>query len=208
MKLYLSSYRLGNDSQYLKDWISNNDNKILLIPNARDAKKNAEVEKNKIATHKKILEELGFEVRILDLKEYFKDNEKLKEDIENYNAFCAIGGNAFVLRQAMKLSGFDKYLIDNINNKNILYIGYSAGSCVVSKCLDGLQYVDEPINPYNNDEIIYEGINLVDYTIAPHYKSDNKESKLIDNVVDYLENNNINYRALRDGDVIRVNWDE
>lgn len=35
MKLYLSSYKLGNDTDYLRNWISNNDNKILLIPNSR-----------------------------------------------------------------------------------------------------------------------------------------------------------------------------
>ncbi len=208
MKLYLSSYRLGNEMEYLKNWIRNNDNRILLIPNSRDAKPYNEEEKNKIETNKRMLEEVGFKVKILDLKEYFNDSKKLKENIENYNAFCVIGGNVFVLRQAMKLSGFDKYLIDNIENKGILYVGYSAGSCVLSKNLNGFQLVDEPINPYNNDEVIYEGVGLIDYAIAPHYKSNHKESELIDNVVEYFKNNNLIYKTLKDGEVIRVNWDE
>lgn len=108
----------------------------------------------------------------------------------------------------MKLSGFDKYLIDNANNKNFLYIGYSAGSCVLSKSLNGFELVDNPLNPYNNNEVIYEGIGLIDYVIAPHYKSNHKESKLIDNVVEYFKNNNINYKTLRDGEVIKINFDE
>lgn len=208
MKLYLSSYKLGNESDCLKDWISNNDNKILLIPNSRDANIQNEVAKSKIEQNKKMLEEVGFEVEILDLKKYFNNYQSLKEKVKEYNAFCVIGGNVFVLRQAMKLSGFDKYLIDNINNRNILYIGYSAGSCVLSKNLNGFHLVDDPINPYNTDEVIYEGIGIIDYSIAPHYKSNHKESELIDNVIEYFEKYNIKYKAIKDGDVIKVNWKE
>ena len=41
-------------------------------------------------------------------------------------------------------------------NNKLLYIGYSAGSCVLTKNLDGFQLVDEPINPYNDENIIQE----------------------------------------------------
>ncbi len=107
----------------------------------------------------------------------------------------------------MKISGFDKFLIKNYNNKSMLYIGYSAGSCVLSQNLDGLQFVDEPINPYDNSDVIFEGIGLIDYCIAPHYKSNHKESEFIDKVVEYLETNHLKYKTLRDGEVIRKNWD-
>ena len=33
MKLYLSSYRLGNDTSVLKNWLLTHDNNILVIPN-------------------------------------------------------------------------------------------------------------------------------------------------------------------------------
>ncbi len=37
MILYLSSQKFGNDSTYLKNWIKEHSNKILLIFNALDA---------------------------------------------------------------------------------------------------------------------------------------------------------------------------
>lgn len=36
MKLYLSSYKLGQETEVLQDWLKDYDNKIGLIINARD----------------------------------------------------------------------------------------------------------------------------------------------------------------------------
>lgn len=206
MNLYLSSYKLGNDVSYLKKWIKENDNKILLIKNARDTKEQNEAEKNIIQQNIKMLEELGFNVTILDLKEYFNKSDELKKFItNNYRAFCVIGGNVFILRKAMQLSGFDSYLKENHNNDDLLYIGYSAGICVLSPSLVGLELVDNKINIYNSDEIIEEGLGLIDYSIAPHYKSDHPESVSIDNLVRFFEKNKVKYKTLSDGEVIIEN---
>ena len=202
MILYLSSNKLGNKTDFLKDWIENNSKKIVLITNARDAKIQNNEEKEKLNKNIEMLKEIGFEVNILDLKEYFGNTELLNKELKKYNSFCVIGGNVFVLRHAMKLSGFDQYLINNRDNNKLLYIGYSAGSCVLTKNLDGFQLVDEPINPYNDENIIYEGVGLLDYCIVPHYKSNHKESALIDDVVQYMQEKRIKYKALSDGDVI------
>lgn len=203
MNLYLSSYKLGNEIAYLKKWIRENNNKILLIKNARDLKEQNSKEQDMIEQDIRMLEEIGFSVTILDLKKYFNKSIELNKLIDNnYNAFYVIGGNVFALRQAMKLSGFDIYLKKNCNNDNLLYMGYSAGICVLSPSLKGLELVDKEVNPYNSDEIIYEGIGLIDYSIAPHYKSEHKESQEVDRVVEYFNNNKVRYRALRDGEVI------
>ena len=159
MILYLSSYKLGNKTNILKNWIKNNGDKILLIPNARDAKEKTEEEKAILESDIKELENIGFCVYILDLKEYFYKEKKLKEYIGQFTAVFVLGGNTFALRQAMNLSGFDKYLIENKDN-NFLYAGYSAGICVLAPSLNGINLVDPRINPYNNDEIINEGIRL------------------------------------------------
>ncbi len=202
MKLYLSSYKLGNDTSYLKDWIKENDNKILMISNSRDYKVFDEEEKDKLKYNVKILEDVGFKVTLLDLRNYFYDNEKLVDDIKNYNAIYVRGGNVFVLRKAMGLSGFDKYLIDNRENDNILYIGESAGTCVLGKTLRGLDILDEPVNVYNNDLVTYEGIGLLDFTPVPHYKSEYVGVKMVDDTVKYMEKNNIKYKTIKDGEVI------
>lgn len=202
MKLYLSSDKLGNKQEVLKQWIQEHGNKIILIANSRDAFVDSPIKEEKIKKDASSLEELGFEVKNISLKDYFENYEKLKSDLEGYYAFYVIGGNAFVLSQAMKLSGFDKFLKEISTDDGYLYVGYSAGICVMAPTLQGLHLVDEPVNPYNKDEIIFDGIGLLDYVPVPHYKSDHPESKLIDNVVEYMKENNIKYKTLRDGDVI------
>ena len=74
--------------------------------------------------------------------------------------------------------------------------------CVLSKDLHGLEKCDDPsINPYGIDTM-WNGLGYFDYLFLPHYKSDHKETKLIDDSVEYCNKNNIKYRTLRDGDVI------
>ena len=162
MILYLSSQKFGKETTFLKDWIKKHNKKVLLIFNALDAKGKEKIDNN-INEDKSLLEEIGFEVTIIDLKEYFDRASDLIKICQNYSAFCVMGGNVFVLRQAMKYSGFDTFLKDISNRKEYLYIGYSAGSCVLSKELSLLKNVDEPIDFYNRGEIIYDGIGLIDY---------------------------------------------
>lgn len=202
MKLYLSSYKLGNKTEFLKKWIEENDNSIVLITSARDAKEQNDIEKQKIKDNIKMLENIGFKVTKISLKKYFNKKTELKEILKQYHAFCVIGGNVFVLRQAMKLSGFDEYIKEISNEEEYLYIGYSAGSCVLSPTLKCLDLVDEPINPYNDEPVIYDGINLINYVFVPHYKSNHKESERIDKAIIELNKNKIKYKTFSDGDVI------
>lgn len=206
MKLYLSSYKLGNNIDELKKWIEEKGNKIILIPNSRDIYEDGERLRSGINKDAEMLRELGFDVEIISLKKYFGNSKQLEIDFANYHAFFVIGGNSFALRKAMQLSGFDEYLKKQVNNPNFLYSGYSAGICVLSPSLLGLNLVDEPLNPYNNNEVIYEGIGLLDYVPVPHYKSDHPESEAVDDVVKYMLENNIKYQPLRDGEVIVVDY--
>lgn len=70
MKLYLSSNQYGDDTKFLEDWISNHDKKILLIFNALE-----NIAKDKIRSiikeDKTLLEQMGFDVKVVDLKDYF-----------------------------------------------------------------------------------------------------------------------------------------
>ncbi len=204
MVLYLSSQKFGKDEFYLKEWINNHNNKILLIFNAMDAKEKEKINYN-IKEDVSLLEKIGFDVNIIDLKEYFDKYAELKQICQNYNAFCVMGGNVFVLRQAMKYSGFDIFLKEIKENDNYLYIGYSAGSCVLSKRLDIFKSVDEPIDFYNKGEIVYDGISFINYTFIPHYKSNYHKAYLIDEIVDTCKKDNIEYKAFRDGEVIIEN---
>ena len=207
MKLYLSSFKLGNNSNYLKNWIKENNNKILLIPNARDSRPKTQKEKAFIDFDIKSLEELGFNVTILDLKNFFDKENDLEKFIKKneFYAFYAVGGNVFSLRMAMQLSGFDE-LIEKIKYDNkYLYAGYSAGVCVLSPTLDGYEKAEKGSNPYNDDSILFNGLNILDYCIVPHYQSQHRSSELMNDVIINFKKNGIKYRTLRDGEVIISN---
>lgn len=202
MKFYLSSYKLGKKTEELKKWIKEHNNKICLIPNSRDVYPDGERKELGIQKDAHELIDLGFDVTVISLKDYFDKNEELLKRLKEFNAFYVIGGNTFALRQAMSLSGFDKYLKIIENDPNYLYAGYSAGICVLAKDLHGLKMCDDPnVNPYGIDTI-WNGLGYFDYIFLPHYKSDHKETKLIDDCVQYCRENNIKYKTLQDGDVI------
>ena len=204
MKFYLSSYKYGKEENQivLKEWINSHGKDLVFISNAKDYKEDNEIKFQKLEQEREVLREIGFNVIDISLKDYFGKKEKLFEDFKKYNTFCLIGGNVFVLRKAFELSGFDKFLVDNLYNKDILYIGYSAGTCALGKTLDGLNFVDDPINIYNDDGVQFEGVGIFGKTFVPHYKSNHPESEAIDIVVEFLKDNDIEFITLQDGDVI------
>lgn len=202
MKLYLSSYKVGDRVDELKKWIKEHGNKICLIPNSRDVYPESERKTNGIQADVEELTNLGFDVTVISLKDYFSNKEELIERLKEFKAFYVIGGNTFALRQAMYLSGFDEYLKRIENNPDYLYAGYSAGICVLAKDFHGLDVCDDPsINPYGIDTM-WDGLGYFDYIFLPHYKSNHKETELIDLSVEYCDKHNIKYKTLRDGEVI------
>ncbi len=206
MELYLSSYRLGGRRDFLEEWIRDQGNKILVITNAMDAYKDENVKNTKIAEKIYDLVSVGFQVNMLDLREYFGKKKELKRELDKYRAFFVLGGNVFVLRQAMKLSGFDKYLKKIYNLPNYLYAGYSAGICVLGPTLDGLDIVDDKkADPYNRGKIIWDGLGLINYVPVPHYDSPQHiESHYMLGVVNYLKSKKRKFKTLKDGDVIII----
>ena len=116
MKFYLSSYKYGKEEkkEVLKDWIKVHGNKVVYIANSRDYKEDNEIKFSRIEADKDMLKEIGFEIIEISLKDYFGKESELEEKLRNYNTFCLIGGNVFVLRKAMELSGFDKFIKDNL----------------------------------------------------------------------------------------------
>jgi dipeptidase E len=140
MQLYLSSFRIGNQATKLKAFASGK--RIGFIPNALDY---VEAEARAKSNAKSIQEvrDLGIDVESLDLKEYFGARTELEAKIGSLGGVWIRGGNTFVLRQAMRLSGFDA-LITDLASADFLYGGYSAGACVLASSLDGLQHVDDP----------------------------------------------------------------
>lgn len=202
MKFYLSSYEIGNETEKLKQLVPKG--KIGYIPNARDftsadPERRAKRNENDMAS----LRALGFEVEMVNLQDYFGKRDELKKKLEELGAIFISGGNVFVLRQAMKLSSLDELLKELREDKNFLYAGYSAAGCVLAPSLKGMDIVDPLDTPYNDQkEIVWEGLGFVDWRFMPHWDSNHPESTDIDKEIAYCKENNIPYKAIRDGEVI------
>lgn len=203
MKFYLSSFKFGNKKDQLKELAPNA--KIAIIPNALDFR-DANNEQTAQSLENKVmrLKELGLEPTVIDLKDYFGKPAELRTIIEDIGAVFVLGGNVFVLRQAMKLSGLDAIIMSLNANPDFLYAGYSAAGCVLAASLKPYEVVgDATVTPYPQQrEVIWEGLGLVDFTFMPHYDSDHPESDAIDRGIAYCEEHGIKYKAVRDGEVL------
>ena len=101
----------------------------------------------------------------------------------------------------MKQSGFDEVLLEQ--DAHFVYAGYSAGACAVTPTLRGIHLVDEPeVVPVGyTEEVTWDGLGLVPFSIVPHYRSNHPESALNEKVIEFFIEHKIPFIALRDGEV-------
>lgn len=207
MQYYLSSYKLGNETQKLQEIVKSTNKKCAYIPNAMDWATDLERLTKGNLSDLQDLESVGIAAKILDLRHFFGQKEKLQKELEKYDIIWVRGGNCFVLRQAMKLSGFAEILQEFHTQKvDKIYGGYSAGICVLAPSLKGIDLCDDPsIFVYPQiQEIIWEGLGILNYSIAPHYKSEHPDSSFIEKSVEYFIDHKILFKALKDGEVLVI----
>jgi dipeptidase E len=204
MKLYLSSYKLGNKPEELAKLVGDN-KRTAIILNAQDL---VLPERRSMRLQEEIaaLTNLGLEPEELDLRDYFGKADELAKVITQYGALWVRGGNVFVLRRAMKQCGFDEAVIPLIHSEQLVYAGFSAGSCAASLDLKGIELVDDAESVPNGypTEKVLDCMGLINYSVAPHFRSPHPESEAIEEVVKYFETNDIPYKTLRDGEAIVI----
>ena len=208
MRLYLSSYKFGNYTQELVK-LSFENKKVGVIMNAVDWGDPVRVIKS-LQDQMDILKSLGFEPEQIDLRKYFGKSDELKKYLTNFGLVWVYGGNAFVLKRAYEQSGFDKIIKEMLSKDEIIYSGFSAGIVILSESLKGLEIVDDlSVVPEGyKEDFNWEGLNILDYNIAVHYKSDHSESEAIDKEIEFYEKNNIPFQTLKDGEVIVINGEK
>ncbi len=205
MKFYLSSYKIGNHPESLLALFSDN-KRIGYIPNALDfTGADPQRREKHVASDMQSLADVGLQPEVLDLKNYFENEVRLKEKLKSLGGIFISGGNTFILRQAMRLCGLDTVLQEYTKNReDFVYAGYSAAGCVLSPSLRGYAIVDDPTDlPYTGQkETIWEGLGMIDYAFLPHFDSDHPESADMNEEVQYCIENKIPYKTLKDGDAL------
>ena len=203
MRLYLSSFDLGNRPDELLA-LTGAARRAVVIVNALDNRPQARA--HWLADQTGKLARLGYEVRELDLRDHFSAGVGLEKILRATDLVWINGGNAFILRRAMRQSGFETLIKRALERDEIVYAGFSAAAVVAFDSLRGLELVDDP-----NDvpagyaaDIIWEGLGLIPYAIAVHFRSDHPESALVDREIAFYQANHIPYRTLRDGEALVI----
>jgi dipeptidase E len=138
----------------------------------------------------------------VDLKNYFNDPAKLKEDLSKYDFVWVNGGNVFYLRMLMQQSGFDK-IIKALVGSGIVYGGDSAGAIVAGPSLKGFERADH-IDQVS--KVIYEGIGLVDFVPLPHWGTEKFQSAL-DKIKEDCVRQGMDIEVMTDNQAIIVEGD-
>lgn len=205
MRLYLSSYKLGNNPKDLLNLVGRKKH-VGIIFNAGDFDTDEErllrVEKNS-----KYLQSLGFTSEEVDLRKYFGKPNLLKNFLLKFGVIWVKGGNIFLLKRAFEQSSFDKIIKEMLIKDLVVYVGESAGSVIAGPSLEGLDIVDnaKDIPKGYLSKFSTKGLNLINYVIAPHYKSNHPESFSVEKLVKYFKEKNIAYKPLKDGEVVIIN---
>ncbi len=207
MRLYLSSFRNGNKPEELLNMLGAG-RRTAVIMNAKDFLDEA-ARKDDFAQEAERLKSIGLDPIDIDLRQYFDRPDELKAAFDDFDLIWVRGGNVFVLRRALQISGFDIVLKDLLINDKIAYGGFSAGIDILQPHLHGIELVDDPnvVPEGYSPEVIWDCLSLIPYCVAPHYQSDHPESADVDKTVKYYIQNHIPFIALKDGQAIVINGD-
>src|SRR6185369_547188 len=107
MKFYLSSEKVGDQGEKLRDMVPVDNPRFGYVPNALDWHANKYWMEGYMEEDLQTLRDGGIEPEILNLKDYFGKPEALRKKVGELGGLWVSGGSAFVLRYAMKASGLD-----------------------------------------------------------------------------------------------------
>src|SRR5687768_10756303 len=102
MKLYLSSFQIGNAPERLIELLGTN-RRVAIVMNAADHYGDS----RRAFYFNKFAEEfaaLGLVAEEVDLRKYFGKPEALESELQRFGLIWVTGGNTFVLRRAMAAS--------------------------------------------------------------------------------------------------------
>lgn len=210
MRLYLSSFRMGDHPEHLAALVGEDGRRAAIIANAMDDAP-PEVRRAGVELELAALADLGFDAAELDLRGYFDQEQRLRHDLAGVGLAWLRGGNAFLLRYALYRSGADVVFRELLAADALIYAGYSAGPCVLSPSLRGLELVDDAdaVTRIYGTQPLWDGLALLREAFVPHFQSPgHPETAAIELVVARYRAEGIAYRTLHDGQALLVNGTE
>jgi dipeptidase E len=206
VRLYLSSFRMGDHPEHLSALVGDDGRRTVVIANALDDAP-PEVRRAGVELELAALADLGFDAAELDLRDYFGQQPRLRHDLAGVGLAWLRGGNVFMLRYALYRGGADTAFRELLAADALVYAGYSAGPCVLSPSLRGLELVDDAdaVTRAYGSPPVWDGLALLDRAFVPHYRSPgHPETAAIERVVARYRAEGIAYRTLHDGQVLLV----
>jgi dipeptidase E len=207
VRLYLSSFRMGDHPEHLAALVGKDGRRAVVIANAMDDAP-PDVRRAGVELELAALADLGFDAAELDLRGYFDQEQRLRHDLDGLCLAWLRGGNVFMLRYALYRSGADTAFGDLLAADALVYAGYSAGPCVLSPSLRGLELVDDAdaVTRIYGSQPLWDGLALLHEAFVPHFQSPgHPETAAIELVVARYRAEGIAYRTLHDGQALLVN---
>lgn len=208
VRLYLSSFRLGDHPEHLLR-LAGDGAQVAVVANSVDGAP-ADIRREGVERELADLTGLGLRPHELDLRE-LSGPDAVQAALEGVDAVWVRGGNTFVLRVELARSGADAVLAEAVRRDALVYAGYSAGGCVLAPSLRGLELVD-PVEDVGRVRpgacVVWEGLGVLDRAFVPHWSSPgHPETEMIDDVVARYDADATPYWKLSDGQALVVDGD-
>ncbi|MFC4377604.1 Type 1 glutamine amidotransferase-like domain-containing protein [Nocardia halotolerans] len=206
MRLFLASYRFGAFADRLAGLVGT-PGRVAVIPNACDAWPAAW--DSAVASDVKPLQQQGYSPEVLDLRDYVDQAGRLERHLREFPLVWVRGGNTFVLRAQFARSGADSVLTALLRADALAYAGYSAGACLLSPDLHGLETMDDPaeVPPATGVEVQWDGLGLVDRQLVVHLDSATDPDGESAEMLARYQAADVAHWALTDDDVVLVDGD-
>jgi peptidase E len=131
------------------------------------------------------------------------DGEEAKEELEKLdrcNVLLITGGNTYELLRNLRVSGFDKKIVEFSKRDGTVVVGFSAGAIVLGTTLRLLKHRHLELRDTNKVNIKdINGLGIIDKEIFPHYTDDDKED-----LDKYIKKYNTEVITLKDDEFLVV----
>jgi dipeptidase E len=203
MRLYLSSLDLGAHAARLPA-LAGGTQRCAIVLNALDHRPEARVACQR--SHTEALAALGLAVDELDLRRYFGASAALATRLDALDMIWVTGGNPFILRRAMRQSGFELAGCAAVQRARLLYAGCGAAAAITARSLRGLDNIDDPEDtpPGYEGAVVWDGLRLLPFALAVHYRCGHPHGPAVELLTAFYENEGMPYRTLADGAVLVV----